>query len=120
MPRLNMEHLTEMTHAMNRVHREIQGHIKAGTLNPDVLTELRRKYWETVGPLDLPPHVKNGVEITFNVLGDCTEEDIRVFVAIVGMPEVEELDRRIKEAQEWLEEQGVPRPEGMPRSRGGE
>lgn len=102
MAEFNYEHITELGHARNRMNAEIQRHIEAGTLTPEIVGELRSRYYAEVRDLDVPAHTKDAVEITVHLLGDCTEEDIRVYLALGNMPEAEEQERRLREAREKI------------------
>lgn len=98
--RFNYGHLTEQQHARNRVSKAIQQHIEAGTLTPEELLEIRRRYFEEVDGLDVPARIHDSVDLTVQLLGDCTEEDIRVYLATGTMPEREERHRRLAEMRE--------------------
>lgn len=99
---VNYAHITEASHAQNRVHAKIQQAIQDGTLTPELLAEIRDTYWDEVRHLDVPAHGLDSVDITVSALGNCTEEDIKVWLALSHMPEHDEMERRVTEAKKEL------------------
>ena len=48
----------------------------------------------------MPPRVLDAMDISVQLLGDCTEEEITRYLAIGTMPEKAERDKRMAELEE--------------------
>jgi hypothetical protein len=100
MAEFNYAHLTEQQHARSRANAAIQEHILAGTLTPERLQEIRNRYFEEVDGLDVPARIHDAMEMTVMLLGDCTDEEITVYLATGKMPERDVREQRLKELEE--------------------
>jgi len=113
--RFNYAHLTEQSHARSRANAAIEEHIRAGTLTPEGLREIRDRYFEEVKDLDVPARVHDSMDLIVVLLGDCTDEDIRVYLAMGEMPERAVRKARLTEMKAALERQRQEAEEAMNR-----